>query len=62
MLNLSAFTGTGGLSGSSSASSDSGPVSVGGFTFAPKSSTLPTAAWVAVAALGAVLVLALYKR
>lgn len=62
MLDLSAFTGSGGFTGSSGASSDAGPVSVGGFNFAPKGSTMPTAAWVAVAVVAAVVLLKTLKR
>ncbi len=54
---LDVATGGGGFSGSSSAESTAGPVTVGGFTFAPKSGSLPTAAWVAVAAVALALVL-----
>lgn len=36
------------------ATSGVGQVSVGGFTFAPKSAALPPAAWVALAVVGAV--------
>lgn len=53
---------SGGFSGSSSAESATGAVTLGGFTFAPKSSTLPAVAWVAAAVIGIVLVLKLAKR
>lgn len=59
---IDAFTGTGGLTGSSGSSSTSGPVSIGGFTFAPKGSTLPAAAWVALAVVGALLVFKFAQR
>jgi hypothetical protein len=47
--------------GSSSAASSTGAVQLGGFTFAPKGSTLPAAAWVALAVVAAVLVLKSWK-
>lgn len=62
MIGLSALTGGGGFSGSSSATSSSGPVSTGGFTFAPKSSTLPAVAWVAIAAVAALVLFRTLKR
>lgn len=52
MGGLSALMGGGGFSGSSSATSSSGPVSQGGFVFSPKASTIPPVAWLALAAIG----------
>lgn len=54
---LGIATGGGGFSGSSSSESTAGPVTAGGFIFAPKSGSLPTAAWVAIAAVALALVL-----
>ena len=48
MGGLSALMGGGGFSGSSSATSSSGPVSQGGFVFQPKASTIPPMAWIAL--------------
>lgn len=53
--------GQGGISVPSSAYSSTGPVDQGGFYFAPKSSTLPPVAWIAIAA-AALLALIVYTR
>jgi MYXO-CTERM domain-containing protein len=49
-MNPMDLMGGGGFSGSSSATSSSGPVTQGGFNFSPKASTLPPVAWIALAA------------
>lgn len=54
------FGGSGGFSGSSSAANDTqtGPVGFGGFNFQPKGGSLPNVAWIAIAGVVAVLLLA----
>lgn len=54
--------GAGGLSLSTSSSARTGPATIGAFSFAPKSSTLPPVAWIALAAIGVVLALAWMRR
>jgi hypothetical protein len=49
--------GGGGFSGSSSATSSTGAVTLGGFTFSPKASTIPPVAWIAIAVVAAVFLL-----
>lgn len=49
--------GGGGFSGSSSATSSTGAVTMGGFQFSPKASTLPPIAWIAVGVVALVLLL-----
>jgi hypothetical protein len=53
--------GGGGFSGSSEANSTQN-LGLGGFQFAPKSSTIPPVAWIALAAVGAVALVLLLKR
>ena len=55
----SLLTGGGGLSGSSSASSDAtgGAVGFGGFNFQPKGGSFPPQAWIAIAVAGVALIL-----
>ena len=45
-----------------SGDAEAGRITVGGFNFAPKSSTLPTVAWVAIAAVAALLLFKFVKR
>lgn len=47
--------GGGGFSGSSEATSGTGALTLGGFNFSPKASTIPPVAWIAIAAVAIVL-------
>jgi len=55
--------GGGGFSGSSSATSATGSIGFGGFNFSPKGgSALPAVAWIALAVVAAVVLLAWMRR
>lgn len=61
-LDLFLSGGQGGLNLSTPATSSTGAIALGGFHFAPKSSTLPPIAWIALAAVGVIGLAAFLKR